>query len=80
VATYLSESLGSIGAIEHKKLFDYFIAKNQIDLFDLSSFDSDEDESESRLDTFDAFDEVFYDLGPLEKFLIPYIRQYITEV
>ena len=41
VAPLVSEYMGIIGADEHKKLYDDFVSQNNIDVNDLSSFDSE---------------------------------------
>ena len=86
LAPYVSEYLKNIKAKEHKKLFDNFIKVNKIDLNDLSSFaikDSDNymieyNERKNRY-PFDDFDEEFYKLESLEKYLVEYIRKNINE-
>lgn len=69
VAPFISGCLETIGAFEHKKLYDDFVEQNRIDLTDLSSFDV-EDMSEYQKQTerypFDVFDNAFYDLHHLK--------------
>lgn len=82
VAPLVSEYMGIIGATEHKKLYDTFIAKHQINTEDLSSFDSetvDEFQSQYERYPFEEYDDAFYELESLQKCLIPFIREYIDE-
>ena len=81
-APSVSEYMEIIGATEHKKLFDTFIEKNQINLYNLSSFDCEtvEDfELQYERYPFEEFDDEFYELDPLQKYLIPYIRKNIDK-
>ena len=81
VAPYISEYLGIIGAEDHKTLFDTFVAKNQIDLTDLSSFEirrTRDFEKQAVRYPFDEFDDAFYRLDTLETPLIAYIRKNIS--
>lgn len=80
VAPIISECMEVIGADDHQKLFDDFVAKYEIDLEDLSSFDSDTVEEFSEQYErypFDEYDDAFYELEPLETYLIPYIKNNI---
>lgn len=82
MAPFVSEYLEAIGANDHKKLFDDFVAQNQIDLTDLSSFEIDdvsEYESQTERYPFDDFDDAYCDLEPLENFLKAYVKKQITE-
>lgn len=82
VAPFISECLETIGANEHKKLYDEFITQNQIDQTDLSSFNIDdvsEYEGQTRRYPFDDFDNAYYNLKPLENFLVEYVKQHIKE-
>ena len=80
VAPFISDSLGLIGAEEHKALFDGFISKYRIDLNDLSSFmirrTRDFDKMTKRY-PFDEYDDAFYELPALEEPLTKYIRAHI---
>ncbi|MBE5922819.1 MAG: DUF4375 domain-containing protein [Lachnospiraceae bacterium] len=79
-APFVSESLGIVTAVMHKELFDDFIADNDIDVCDLTSFiiyDVDEFAAQCERYPFDAFDEKFYEYGTLEDALIPYIREHM---
>lgn len=81
VAPYVSSSLNAVGAEEHRELFDGFIRKHEIDLDDLASFASEEEETE-KYDRypFEEFDEAFYELETLERFVVDYIKENIEEV
>ena len=79
-APYVSQSLAEIGAAEYQRLYDDFIADNDIDISGL-----DEIEYEDMYDVypFDDFDDDYYELygrQPLETMLAAYIRAYIDEV
>lgn len=79
-APFVSESLEKIGAAEHKSLFDGFVKKYNIDVNDLSSFDSDDlDAFSAQYDRFpfDEYDDAFYELKPLEEYLQEFIKQNI---
>ncbi len=81
VAPLISEYLKIIGAEQHQKLFDEFIEANDIDLTDLSSFDSDdweEVDAQYQRYSFDDFDDAFYDMEPLETYLTKYARANLT--
>lgn len=82
VAPYISEYMSVIGADDHKKLFDTFIADNKIDLLNLISFeinDVDEFEGQYQRYPFDEYDNAFYDMKPLETYLKKYAREYLTD-
>ena len=76
-APYVSQSLAEIGAAEYQRLYDDFIADNDIDISGL-----DEIEYEDMYDMY-PFDDDYYELygrQPLETMLAAYIRAYIDEV
>ena len=82
VAPIVSEYMGIIGAIEHKKLYNAFIEKHQINTNDLSSFDSDTIEvfqSQYERYPFDEYDDAFYELEPLQNHLISYVKKHIEK-
>ena len=69
-APILSASLDEVNAKEHKYHFDNFIEQNKIDVNDLNSFKSeDEDEFIEQYDKypFEDFDMKFYDIDKTEK-------------
>ncbi len=81
-APYLSETLEIIGAKEHKENFDKFVKDNNIDVNDLSMFESDDvDEyiEKTELLDFDKFDEKFYELEPIQDYLVKYARENIEK-
>ena len=81
-APELSACLGAIGAEDHKKLFDTFIADNKINVNDLSSFiinDTDEFKAQEKRYPFDEFDDAFFALKTIEEYLIDYIKEHISE-
>ena len=72
VAPYVSQSLNAVGAEEHQQLFDDFISEHEIDLDDLSSFVSEDEEAfEAQYDRypFEEFDEAFCALESLEHYM-----------
>ena len=82
VAPFVSEYMGVIGADDHKKLFDTFIAENKIDLLNLSSFDIvelDEFEAQTQRYPFDQYDDAFYALKPLETYLKKYAKEHLAD-
>lgn len=82
VAPFVSEYMGIIGATEHKKLYDTFTEKHQINLYDLSSFDSETVEvfqSQYERYPFDEYDDAFYELEPLQNHLVSYVKKHIEK-
>lgn len=82
VAPLVSEYMGMIGAAEHKRLFDDFVSKYGIDLNDLASFDIEEAaefEEQAERYPFDEYDDVFYDMEPLEAFLKEFVRERLSD-
>ena len=82
VAPELSMALDEIKALEHKKAFDTFVKKNNIDLNDLSSFDIEdvsEFEQQNERYPFEAFDDAFYDMKPIQDYLTEYIEKNIEQ-
>ena len=82
VAPVVSDYMGIIGASEHKKLYDTFIEKYQINTYDLSSFDCETVEvfqSQYERYPFDEYDDVFYELEPLQNYLISFVRKHIKK-
>ena len=82
VAPLVSEYMGIIGAVDHKKLYDDFISKYGIDLNNLSSFDIEdatEFEEQNQRYPFDEYDDAFYDMEPLETYLKKFIRENIKD-
>ncbi len=80
VAPVVSDYMGIIGASEHKKLYDTFIEKYQINTYDLSSFDCETVEvfkSQYERYPFEEYDDTFYGLAPLQDYLVNYVRKHI---
>lgn len=82
IAPFVSDYMESVGAKEHKKLFDEFIGKNNINLYDLTFFDVNREEEyaeKAEKYPFDDFDNAFYELEPLKTYLIKFIRENIED-
>ena len=82
VAPCVSEFMGIVGANEHKKLYDDFIAQNDIDLSDLSFFDIEkveEFEEKTQKYPFDEYDNMFCEIEPLESYLKRFIKAHLEE-
>ncbi len=76
-APYVSQSLAEIGAAEYQRLYDDFIADNDIDISRLDEIEYED------MYPFDDFDDDYYELygrQPLETMLAAYIRAHIDEV
>ena len=82
LAPRLLGCLREIGADEHAKLFETFVADNGIDVNGLSSFAvGSYEEYEARCESypFDDFDDKFYELDAITDLLTPYAREHISE-
>ena len=82
IAPMLLDCLRAIGADEHAKLLETFVADNEIDLNELSSFAVDSyEEYEKRCESypFDDFDDKFYELDAITDLLTSYAREHISE-
>ncbi len=82
VAPYLCEALERVGANEHKTLFEGFVAKNNIDLFNLESFEAESTrqyQKQTKRFDFDSFDDKYYDLPTLQDKIVAYIKDNINE-
>ena len=81
LAPYVDECLQTINAQEHKKLLYDFVANNNIDLKHLESFEI-EDINEYAAQTmrydFDAFDNAYIELTPLQDYIVSYIKDNIS--
>jgi len=79
VAPFVSDALKTVGATEHKLLFDEFNAKNNIDVseFKLSGLRGYK-KLAGRFD-FDAFDDSFYELPALQDSIVAYVKQNIEQ-
>ena len=81
-APFVSEYMGVVGADAHKKLFDDFVKKNNINLNELSFFDIEKiEEFEEKAESypFDDYDEAYYEMEPLETYLKKYIRKHVAD-
>ncbi len=77
-APELSFALEAIGAFEHKRAYDEFVQKNNINTNDLSSFDTnsaEEFEAQTRRYPFEQFDKAFYDMKPIRDYLTEYVKE-----
>ncbi len=82
VAPYVSEYMDIIGATEHKRLYDSFIEKYNINTNYLDSFDCEtvEDfQAQYERYPFYEYDNGFYNLEPLEKYLLSFVRKNIEK-
>ena len=82
LAPYVGECLKMVGAEEHRKLFAEFVTSNQIDLNNLDSFrisDVEEYAAQIKRYDFDAFENPYCELTPLQDFLVAYIKANISE-
>ena len=82
-APYVSEYLGTLGATDHKALYDAFVLNNGIDLNDLSSFNIDDASEYLRLYEsypFEEYDGAFYQLPHLNTYLVKYVRAHVCEL
>ena len=82
LAPYVDECLQAIGAEKHRKLFAEFVSNNQIDLGNLDSFrisDIEDYAAQTERYDFDAFDNSFFELSPLQDFIVAYIKANISE-
>ncbi len=82
VAPFVNDYMEIIGATEHKKLYDAFIEKHQINIRDLSSFDCEtvEDfQSKYERYPFDEYDDAFYGLETLQNYLISFVKKHIEK-
>lgn len=82
VAPLVSEYMEKIGAHEHKRLYDAFVAKHHIDLNDLSAFDIASDgalEEERKRLPYAEFEEPFCELELLHDHLVKYVRAHLED-
>lgn len=79
-APYVADSLKRIGAEELSNLFKSFVNENNIDLYDLSSFDSDTTEEyqyQTKRYEFDSFDDSYNEYEDINELLIKYVKDNI---
>lgn len=82
LAPYISGALETIGAYDHKRLFDNFVRENGINLYDLSEFAVEGERQEKKLKKrypIDKFDEDFRQLKDLDEYLLEFVKQNIKE-
>ena len=82
LAPYVNACLKTVRAEAHNQLFAEFVANNQLDLHNLDSFkitDIEEYASQTERYDFDAFDNAYYELTPLQDYIVAYIKANITE-
>lgn len=77
LSPHISESLKTVGALEHQALFDGFVAAHGIDVQDLTEFAFTSIESFVELYDlypFDEFDDAYYELDALSSYLAEFVR------
>ena len=79
-APLVSGYMEVIGAAEHKKLYDDFLSEHGIDPANLPDFD--EKAEKDGLDiaekyAFDEYDDAFYEMEPLETYLLAYAKAHL---
>ena len=82
-APYVSEALEKAGALKIKKLYDDFIAANNIDVNDLSSFIATDYAAYLALTQrydFDSFDDAFYQVENIRDSIVTYARENIDRI
>ena len=82
LAPYIDECLKTVGAEEHRMLFAEFVADNQIDLNSLDSFRiSSVEEYAAQTERYDfgAFENPYFELTPLQAFIVDYIKANISD-
>ncbi len=82
LAPYISGALETVGAYDHKRLFDNFVRENGINLYDLSEFDVEGERQEKKLRKrypIEQYDEEFSQLKDLNEYLVGYVRMNIKE-
>lgn len=82
LAPLLSEALAEIGADEHQALFDGFIQENEIDVSDLSSFiitKTRDFQAQAERYPFEAFDNAFMELKPIQDILPSFVREHLSD-
>ena len=82
LAPYVNPCLKTVEAEAHNQLFAEFVANNQLDLHNLDSFeviDVEEYAAQTERYDFDAFDNAYCELTPLQDYLVAYIKANISE-
>lgn len=82
LAPFVDECLETVKADEYRNLFSAFVENNNLDLYDLESFEIMEAEDFSaqahRCD-FDAFNNTYCEFTPLQEYITAYIKNNISE-
>ena len=81
-APYVCEALEKIGATEHLALMEQALAENEVDLNDLSDFDTEDLMAFSKLYDryhFDAFDGAYESLPSMPELIRNYIQAHIED-
>ena len=79
-ALFLREALKTVGANEHKALFEDFLRENKVATASLSTFAVASSKEFKRLEReypFDEFNSAFYALSPMTECLAAYVRENI---
>ena len=82
LAPQVEQCLKTVGAEEHRQLFAAFVADNRLDLQNLDSFeitDVEEYSAQTERYDFDAFDNAYCELTPLQDHIVAYIKANILE-
>ena len=82
LAPYVEQCLKTVEAEAHSQLLAEFVANNQLDLHNLDSFeitDIEEYAAQTERYNFDAFDNAYYELTPLQEYIVAYIKANIAE-
>jgi len=79
-APFIGEYLGTVGAVEHRQLYEDFIKNNKINT-ELFSYQDREEEIESHLEgcPFEDYDNAYRRLSPIRDYLHDYIRENIDQ-
>lgn len=82
LAPYVDDCLAIVGAEDHRQMFGKFVSDNKLDLTDLDSFevlDVEEYAAQTERYDFDSFDNAYYELAPLQDYIVAYIKNNISE-
>lgn len=82
IAPYVNEALKIVNADEHLALFKQFITANNLDVSDLDSFKVFSKRGyikQTKRFDFDSFDDQYYELTPLQDYIVAYIKANISE-
>ncbi len=82
LAPYVGECLQTVGAEEHRKLLDAFVADNSIELSHLESYgikDVSEYAAQRARYDFDSFDDAYVALPSLQEYIVAHIKANIGE-